>query len=272
MLRWTVGLLLAANALYFAWTQGYLGGLGFAPAIEREPERISNQVNPDTIRLLNGMPAVSSESSAETGSMPVAQTVEAATPDATADSAPAEPDDPPAPAETGAVAGETSIAATPVSNVATCWVADGLSVEQGNALQQVLASRSDLQGLYDFKSEKGGGRWIVYMGKLGEQTMQRKKKELREFKVEFREVRNSPLSPGLALGTFSTEEAAERGLEIVSKKGVRTARVAQERPERDYVTMTLPAVTSDQKARFDEVLAAFEGTALEPCNPAEEQQ
>ncbi len=265
MLRWTVGLLIAANALYFAWTQGYLEGLGFAPRIEREPERVHQQVNPEAIRLLNGMPGsvneAPSSSNAETsasGTSPEPRS--GASQSSTASDAPVITEAPIAP-ETNELQ---------AADVAVCWIADGLSVEQGRALGQVLETRVDLQGLYDLKPAKGGGRWIVYMGKLGEDTMARKKKELRELKVEYREVRNSPLAPGLALGTFSTEEAAERGLDIVAKKGVRTARVAQERPEKDYVTLTLGSVTTQQKAEFDAVLTAFEGAELERCSPAEE--
>ena len=47
MLRWAVVLLVMANAAYFAWTQGYLDGLGWAPVEQREPQRMAEQVKQD---------------------------------------------------------------------------------------------------------------------------------------------------------------------------------------------------------------------------------
>eukprot|EP01036_Dinobryon_divergens_P041165 gene41165-54535_t len=54
MLRWAITLLLLANLGYFAWTQGHLDGLGMAPADPREPQRMTGQVKPEVLRLLNG--------------------------------------------------------------------------------------------------------------------------------------------------------------------------------------------------------------------------
>ena len=95
MLRWAVVLLVMANAAYFAWTQGYLDGLGWAPVEQREPQRMAEQVKPDMLRLLNGPKAAVPE--------PVAPTPAPAT------AAPAEP----APmAAAGAATGSAAMAAT----------------------------------------------------------------------------------------------------------------------------------------------------------------
>lgn len=267
MLRWTVALLIAANALYFAWTQGYLASAGFAPKVEREPERLQQQVRPEAFRLLNGnplppaanapTPAPAPGSAPEPAASSVAGAEASALDHKAAPAGGAEP----APG-TAAIPAPAMTAASPTQ----CWESSGMSVEQGNALKAVLQGRSDLEGLYALNTAKGGGRWIVYMGKLSEELMKRKKSELKEMNIEFREVRNSPLAPGLALGTFSTEEAGHRGLEILEKKGVRTARVAQERPEKDVVTLSLKSVNTDQKSGFDAILQAFEGVNLSACD------
>ena len=49
MLRWVVGLLLVANGVYYAWTQGHLAPLGFAPTEQREPERLQGQIQPEVL-------------------------------------------------------------------------------------------------------------------------------------------------------------------------------------------------------------------------------
>src|SRR4051794_13602548 len=51
MLRFLVALLLAANAIFFAWSRGWLGADSGAMA-EREPARLQRQVRPDGGRVL----------------------------------------------------------------------------------------------------------------------------------------------------------------------------------------------------------------------------
>ncbi len=57
MLRFFVLLLILANGAYFAWSQGLLASLGFAPAVQTEPQRLQAQIKPDAIRLLNNTEA-----------------------------------------------------------------------------------------------------------------------------------------------------------------------------------------------------------------------
>lgn len=53
MLRALALVLLLANGGYFAWANGYLLPYGFGPAVQSEPQRLAQQVKPDTIRLLS---------------------------------------------------------------------------------------------------------------------------------------------------------------------------------------------------------------------------
>jgi hypothetical protein len=52
MLRALVLVLVLANASYFAWTHGLLADYGFAPASQSEPQRLTQQIRPEAIRLL----------------------------------------------------------------------------------------------------------------------------------------------------------------------------------------------------------------------------
>ena len=52
MLRLLVLLLVLANGLYFAWSRGYLGAYGFAPVTQSEPQRLSQQIRPEQMRVL----------------------------------------------------------------------------------------------------------------------------------------------------------------------------------------------------------------------------
>lgn len=54
MLRGLVVLLLVANAVFFAWTQGWLApALPDPQAGEREPERLSRQVRAEQVTVLS---------------------------------------------------------------------------------------------------------------------------------------------------------------------------------------------------------------------------
>ncbi len=52
MLRLLALLLILANGVYFAWSEGMLRDYGFAPVQQREPHRLAQQVRPDAIRVL----------------------------------------------------------------------------------------------------------------------------------------------------------------------------------------------------------------------------
>ena len=49
MLKLLILLLLVANGAYFAWTHGVLAKLGLAPTLQTEPERLSQQVQPELL-------------------------------------------------------------------------------------------------------------------------------------------------------------------------------------------------------------------------------
>lgn len=227
MLRLVAIALLLANAVYFAWTQGFLAGLGLAPVQQSEPERLNAQIEPGTLRLLNGPRAEAED---------VAQATDAA------------------PTGSPEVAPATS-----------CWQASGFTAPQADALRAALGSTGMDEALWQFSEAKSSGRWIVYMGRYNDEQMEKKKGELRELKIEFREVNLPSAGPGLALGTFSSEESVQQALKDVARKGVRTARAALERPESVSWTLRLPAITDEQRTSIESLSEPLAGKKLQPC-------
>lgn len=227
MLRLVAIALLLANAVYFAWTQGFLAGLGLAPVQQSEPERLNAQIEPGTLRLLNGPRAEAED---------LSQTTDAA------------------PTGSPEVAPATS-----------CWQASGFTAPQADALRAALGSTGLNEALWQFSEAKSSGRWIVYMGRYNDEQMEKKKGELRELKIEFREVNLPTAGPGLALGTFSSEESVQQALKDVTKKGVRTARAALERPESVSWTLRLPAITDEQRTSIESLGEPLAGKKLQPC-------
>lgn len=73
MLRVAFLLLLLANGAYFGWSHGWLAALGLAPVSPSEPQRLTNQVQPASLRLLSGATTTANprpEAAAPTPSQP----------------------------------------------------------------------------------------------------------------------------------------------------------------------------------------------------------
>lgn len=110
------------------------------------------------------------------------------------------------------------------------------------------------------------GRWIVYMGKYPNQdNVEKKKTQLRQIGVAFEPLSNPELEPGLSLGGFGNQADADRQLERLVERGVRTARVVQERAELRGHRLTLAAVDEGLHGRLDALRPALGGRSLQPC-------
>ncbi len=248
MLRVVIWVLLLANAAYFAWTQGYLAPLGLAPVEQSEPQRLQSQVRPEALRLLN-------------------------TPKGGAPTEPAPTPAPPPPAAPDPVAsgGPSTTGATPTAAATApplptaCWAAYGFTEAQADGLRAALGASGLPRGSWQLAEVQLGGRWVVYMGRYNAEQLERKKTELREMGIAFREV-SGPLSPGLALGTYPSEALAEQGLQDVAKKGVRTARVAQERDTTNAWNLRLPEITEAQRRTVTGLGVPLAGKRLQRCD------
>jgi len=231
MLRFFVLVLLLANAGYYAWSQGLVREWGLAPASQAEPQRLEQQIQPEALRVGRGKNP---------------------------------PSQAPAPtAVPASAAASEPVATAPVAG--DCLQAGVFDEEQAAAVRRAAAALP--QDSWSLQSTTIAGRWMVYMGRFADAEMLAKKRaELRELGVPFDRPNNPALEPGLALGRFSTEEAAQRGLGNLAAKGVRTARVVQERPDAPGYQLRLPAVNDALRAQVDRtLLPALAGKALRPC-------
>ena len=147
---------------------------------------------------------------------------------------------------------------------AECLQAAPVEDATAQSLRQALASWP--AGSWTLEPAVEPGRWIVYMGKYPDaQSVERKKGELRQIGVAFEALSNPELEPGLSLGGYSTQDAAHQQLERLVGRGVRTARVVQERPDQRGQRLTLPAVDDALRARLDELRGALGGRTLRAC-------
>jgi len=235
MLRALVALLLLANALLFAWAQGWLDGVaGVKPQGDREPERLARQVRPQSVRVLP--PAV--VQTALAASAAEAARVEAATSGAATGSC-LEAGPFVGAAEQRAAADEIKRAALPPGAIASAAVARP-------------------------------GVFIVYMGKYASpEALQRKTEELKRRNVEAEELRNVPwLEPGLALGRFSDRAAAEARLAALGERDVHTAKVLPLTPPATGHVWRAEHADAALAAKLGALKAKALGAGFVPCADA----
>jgi len=109
-------------------------------------------------------------------------------------------------------------------------------------------------------------RWIIYMGKYTDAAaMEKKRAELAALKVAVEVLHTPALEMGLSLGSFSSKESAESALSRMGTRGIRTARVVQERAQSLASEFRWPAATEAIRARLEEIKPQLAGVPLRSC-------
>jgi hypothetical protein len=164
-------------------------------------------------------------------------------------------------------ASEARRSAAPVLATAAkseCLLAGPLAEAQLASLKDALAPWP--AGSWNLATVVQPASWLVYMGKYGGvEQLARKKAELRQRGVDFDEVTDAALEPGLSLGRFTSESEATKRLQALAQTGVRSARVVQEHPETQAQQLTLPAVDDSLRPRVEALRPVLDAIKLRPC-------
>lgn len=219
MLRLLVLILILANGLYFAWSEGMLQAYGFAPAQQREPQRLAQQVRPEAIRILT-------------------------------------------PAEFKRVEAQVHAELVPKE----CLLAGPFDDAQVATLRRALESAL-APGTWQIETITVPARWIVYMGKfVNAEALAKKQGELAAMKLVPQALTNPELDIGLSLGGYATQAEATAELTKLTLRGIRTAKVVQERQEGKQSQLKLPAVTTELKVQLADFKPSLAGKPLHSCN------
>ncbi len=146
-----------------------------------------------------------------------------------------------------------------------CLQAGPFDAAQVSALDQALAAALPPGG-WQFESVVIPEEWIIYMGKFSNaDAFAKKRDELIAMKLEPQALTNKSLEIGLSLGSYDTQAKATAELAKLSQRGIRTARVLQDRSAGNATYLKLPAVSETMKQRLNDVKPALAGHALQTC-------
>ena len=195
-----------------------LRSYGFAATSQREPQRLTQQIMPEAIRVLT-------------------------------------------PAEFKRVEAQVQADLAPKE----CLQAGPFDDAQATALRTALETTM-VPGSWQLQASTVPARWIVYMGKFANaEGLAKKREELAAMRLVPQSLNNADLEIGLSLGGFDSQSAAQAELARLNLRGIRTARVVQERGEGQQTMLKLPALTQDMKRRLNDLKPALAGRTLKAC-------
>ncbi|MBP7392557.1 MAG: SPOR domain-containing protein [Zoogloea sp.] len=218
-LRVAVIALVFANILALAIWKGWLGG----SVSHGEPERLSNQLNPEKIRLVVELP--------HPVAPPVVQPV--APPAPLAESVPpsapvAEAGKPAAPEPVPAPVAPAPVAPAPEAAPPACVAFGGLNSEQAAELSARIAKAGTGFRIAESRSGTPSSWWVHIPSQGSKEGAERKAAELRGLGVtDLFIVQDAGQNQyAISLGLFKSEVAAGRQLEALKGRGVRSAQIA----------------------------------------------
>ena len=219
-----VFLLVLANVLFYAFTEGYLG----RPE-NPDSERVAQQVVPERMRIVSR------------GEVPAAAAPVTPPSVVPAPEAPAEPEPVKPPEAASEVKAAESPAPEPVtegkkadpeSNVCLVW--EHLSVIDAERINGVLTAKfTNFKVSRQVASGEGNGWWVYIPPLPGKPEADKKASELKGFGVtDYFIIPDGPNRFAISLGIFTAEKGGQERLAELKEKGVRSARLTP-RPGKD---------------------------------------
>lgn len=146
-----------------------------------------------------------------------------------------------------------------------CLQAGLFDEAQTEAVRKVLETALPA-GAWALETTVEPARWIVYMGKFpNNAAVEKKRAELDKMKLKLQPLDNPELQLGLSLGRFETQAQAQASLNALQRRGVRTARVVQERPETRQSLLRIPAADEALRPKLEELKPALGDKTLRSC-------
>ncbi len=239
--------LLLVNLVFFAWSQGWMAGVGLGPVTQREPQRLALQIHPEQVQI---------------------------TPLSSASAAPAIPPQPtasaPASLPSAPIDASAPASAEPARTAnAVCRQIGPYGALEAEALAQAQSALAQAGLKPIVLNAPVPAQWMVLLGPYPSQTAMRTALDeiTQQGKVKvFAPVTDRPrYEPGISLGVFANEAAAQQQLQIVRKQGVHGAKVVQRNAGLSRSVLRLPALTPDQLGALEKVSGQLGGQIVKTC-------
>ena len=228
MLKLIFWLLLLANAALFAMQKGYLGAFY---SDGREPARIGKQLQADKIKLV----ASDAAPAAVSASVPAAAAAGASS---AADLAP--------------------VACTEIGN---------FSASEARRFSSQLAERTPNLKFVRREIQEVASH-MVYLPSLGsKEAADKKADEVRRLGInDFFVIQDSSaLRYGISLGIFKTDEAAQKQVASLAKRGLSGAKVGTRSVSSSKVAFQLRDMGGDARLAFDKIKTDFPAQEVRSC-------
>jgi hypothetical protein len=254
MLRALVVILMLANAVFYGWTQGWLTDvLGLSPDGDREPQRLTAQVDPTALRVLARGAASQPATPASALS-------------ATASQIPApEASEPPPPASAADNNTATSTAAPPPPPA--CLEAGPFTPAEWRVAENALRNTLG-EGPWQLTTREKPGSWIVYVGPYKSRViMDKRADQLSKMEVAFEEARDLPdeYLPGFLFGRYGVEADARALQTRLTGQKVKYVRVVPIVKPVALHTVRIQKADADIQERVAALKPRLSGHLFETC-------
>ncbi len=146
-----------------------------------------------------------------------------------------------------------------------CLQAGPLDAEQVAPLRALLEAEWPAES-WQFDTVAVTARWMVYMGKFAsEEALAKKRGELAAMNFKVLTVESPALQLGLSLGVYESEAQANVELIRLGARGIRTARVVQERVAEQTTVLRLPAVSEAMLPLVEKLTPELGSKSLAAC-------
>ncbi len=259
MLRTLVLLLVLLNVALFAWTHGWLAAAGLTPNTDTEPQRLAQQIAPDSVRILNAGTAAPAASATAAASSASAEASAPAMPSPSAVSSPAA-------ASSGASAA-ASAPQTAAAGPTVCREIGPYGAFETDAVDAAVATLRAAGLAPQREQHPLTEQWMVWLPQPSDAAVKAELAQLAQTRLTtYAAVVDRPrYQPGISLGVFSSEDAARAQLQNAVRAGVSGAQVVPRNAGLTRTVLRLPALTPAQLSTLQRLVPRLGGQTVRTC-------
>ena len=170
------------------------------------------------------------------------------------------------PAAAASAALRDAAASAAESRVGVCLEAGPFAAADAEATERLLREAGIAGTAWQAIRSEGNGAYLIYLGSYTDRELLLKKLEqVKRLRLDVEELSDhAELRPGLSLGRFASQAAADAALARMAQHGLRTAKVVTLDKPQSQTLLRLAAVDSTLRARLAG-LALPKGSRFEPC-------